>query len=125
MAKTVFGAPVGWYDATPLGRIFNRFSSDVITLDKDLMNDISSYSDMVNPKNLFAIAVSCTPTGYRTGVCLSWLKLPALRDFFSRQRAKMALFLFLFSPTVYRILRYTCMFQSDWNGRSSNIYIYI
>lgn len=47
MAKSVFGAPVGWYDATPLGRIFNRFSSDIITLDKDLMNDISSYSDMV------------------------------------------------------------------------------
>lgn len=52
MAKTVFGAPVGWYDATPLGRIFNRFSSDVITLDKDLMNDISSYSDMVNRQSL-------------------------------------------------------------------------
>ncbi|CAN0470050.1 unnamed protein product, partial [Scytosiphon promiscuus] len=55
MAKTVFGAPVGWYDATPLGRIFNRFSSDVITLDKDLMNDISSYSDMVNPQNLLRL----------------------------------------------------------------------
>ncbi|CAM9932010.1 unnamed protein product, partial [Hapterophycus canaliculatus] len=47
MAKGVFGAPVSWYDATPLGRIFNRFSSDIITLDKDLMNDISSYSDML------------------------------------------------------------------------------
>lgn len=47
MARSVFGAPVSWYDATPLGRIFNRFSSDIITLDKDLMNDVSSYSDMV------------------------------------------------------------------------------
>lgn len=47
MAKSVFGAPVSWYDKTPLGRIFNRFSSDIITLDKDLMNDVSSYSDMV------------------------------------------------------------------------------
>lgn len=48
MAKSVVGAPVSWYDATPLGRIFNRFSSDIITLDKDLMNDVSSYSDMVS-----------------------------------------------------------------------------
>ncbi|CBJ26643.1 conserved unknown protein [Ectocarpus siliculosus] len=47
MARSVFGAPVSWYDATPLGRIFNRFSSDIITLDKDLMNDVSSYSDML------------------------------------------------------------------------------
>ncbi|CAN0354496.1 unnamed protein product [Pylaiella littoralis] len=47
MAKSVVGAPVSWYDATPLGRIFNRFSSDIITLDKDLMNDVSSYSDML------------------------------------------------------------------------------
>ena len=47
MSAAVFGASVSWYDATPLGRIFNRFSSDIITLDKDLMNDVSSYSDMV------------------------------------------------------------------------------
>eukprot|EP00903_Cladosiphon_okamuranus_P011464 g10798.t1 len=47
MAKSVFGAPVSWFDSTPLGRIFNRFSSDIITLDKDLMNDVSSYSDML------------------------------------------------------------------------------
>lgn len=47
MARSVFGAPVSWFDSTPLGRIFNRFSSDIITLDKDLMNDVSSYSDMV------------------------------------------------------------------------------
>ncbi|CAM9318351.1 unnamed protein product, partial [Discosporangium mesarthrocarpum] len=47
MSTSVFGAPVGWYDSTPLGRIFNRFSSDVVTLDKDLMNDISSYTDLL------------------------------------------------------------------------------
>jgi ATP-binding cassette, subfamily C (CFTR/MRP), member 1 len=43
----VFGAPVSFFDQTPLGRIFNRFSSDIVTLDKDLMNDINTYSDML------------------------------------------------------------------------------
>ncbi|KAG5181922.1 P-loop containing nucleoside triphosphate hydrolase protein [Tribonema minus] len=47
MATSVFGAPISWFDATPLGRIFNRFSSDIVTLDKDLMNDISTYGDML------------------------------------------------------------------------------
>ncbi|CAM9367006.1 unnamed protein product [Choristocarpus tenellus] len=45
MAMRVFGAPLGWYDATPLGRIFNRFSSDLVLMDKDVMNDISAYVD--------------------------------------------------------------------------------
>lgn len=57
MAKSVFGAPVSWFDATPLGRIFNRFSSDIITLDKDLMNDVSSYSDMVRPSSCVRVRV--------------------------------------------------------------------
>eukprot|EP00953_Heterococcus_sp_UTEX-ZZ885_P023646 12987-Heterococcus_DN1.PRE.3 len=43
----VFGAPVSFFDQTPLGRIFNRFSSDIVTLDKDLMNDINTYCDML------------------------------------------------------------------------------
>jgi ATP-binding cassette, subfamily C (CFTR/MRP), member 1 len=43
----VFGAPVTFFDQTPLGRIFNRFSSDIVTLDKDLMNDINTYCDML------------------------------------------------------------------------------
>ena len=31
-----------WYPCS-----FNRFSSDIVTLDKDLMNDINTYSDML------------------------------------------------------------------------------
>lgn len=82
MAKTVFGAPVGWYDATPLGRIFNRFSSDVITLDKDLMNDISSYSDMVNPENLLRLSpyYKHLCTGYCNLRSVLLAQLPALLD---------------------------------------------
>ncbi|CAM9514742.1 unnamed protein product, partial [Chrysoparadoxa australica] len=45
LAVRVFRAPMSWFESTPLGRIFNRFSSDIVTLDKDLMNDISGWSD--------------------------------------------------------------------------------
>jgi len=47
MTRRVFYAPISWFDATPLGRIFNRFSSDIETIDKDMMNDISSFVDVM------------------------------------------------------------------------------
>jgi ATP-binding cassette subfamily C (CFTR/MRP) protein 1 len=47
MVRRLFGAPTSFFDMTPLGRIFNRMSSDIVTLDKDLMNDVLSYTDML------------------------------------------------------------------------------
>lgn len=42
MAARVMRAPVGWFERTPLGRILNRFSSDIQELDKDVMDAFGS-----------------------------------------------------------------------------------
>lgn len=42
MTARVMRAPVGWFEKTPLGRILNRFSSDIQELDKDVMDGLGS-----------------------------------------------------------------------------------
>lgn len=42
MAARVMRAPVGWFERTPLGRILNRFSSDIQEIDKDVMDGLGS-----------------------------------------------------------------------------------
>ena len=34
MARRVMRAPMGWFERTPLGRVLNRFSSDIQEIDK-------------------------------------------------------------------------------------------
>lgn len=41
----VFGAPIAFFDVTPLGRILNRFSSDMLTIDEELSQTISQLSN--------------------------------------------------------------------------------
>lgn len=63
MIERVLGTPISWFDATPLGRIFNRFSNDIITLDKDLMNDVLAYFDMVSARfmsRVVALSLLCS-----------------------------------------------------------------
>lgn len=42
---SIFGAPVAFFDVTPLGRILNRFSSDMLTIDEELSQTISQLSN--------------------------------------------------------------------------------
>lgn len=42
MTERVMRAPVGWFERTPLGRILNRFSSDIQEVDKDVMDALGS-----------------------------------------------------------------------------------
>ena len=38
MTAAVVAAPIGWFEATPLGRALNRFSSDIAAIDTDVAN---------------------------------------------------------------------------------------
>ena len=44
MFERVLRCPVAFFDTTPLGRVLNRFSTDVATVDKDLPASFASYA---------------------------------------------------------------------------------
>ena len=45
MLSRVLNAPIHWYDTTPLGRVLNRFSSDLAAVDTEVMDELYSMVD--------------------------------------------------------------------------------
>eukprot|EP01038_Epipyxis_sp_PR26KG_P008717 gene8717-11778_t len=45
LLTSVMRAPCWWFDATPVGRIINRFSQDISTLDSELMSSLMGFLD--------------------------------------------------------------------------------
>uniref|UniRef100_A0A7S2HWI2 Uncharacterized protein n=1 Tax=Octactis speculum TaxID=3111310 RepID=A0A7S2HWI2_9STRA len=45
MIARILHAPVSWYDATPIGRVINRFSSDLTSFDTEVMDELYSFVD--------------------------------------------------------------------------------
>lgn len=43
----VLHAPIAWFDATPMGRVSNRFSHDLQTIDKEVMAGVIRFGDML------------------------------------------------------------------------------
>ena len=48
LATSVFMAPVSWFDSTPIGRVINRFTSDMNTVDRSVMSRLAEYLDCLN-----------------------------------------------------------------------------
>lgn len=47
LARTVLTAPMGWFDSTPIGRIINRFSADILAVDMNVSNTLRDFVDSV------------------------------------------------------------------------------
>ena len=45
MLAKVLRAPLAWFDATPSGRLLNRFSSDLAAVDTEVMDELSTMVD--------------------------------------------------------------------------------
>ena len=45
MLSRVLNAPIHWFDSTPLGRVLNRFSSDLAAVDTEVMDELYSMVD--------------------------------------------------------------------------------
>ncbi|KAI9004539.1 multi drug resistance-associated protein MRP [Hyaloraphidium curvatum] len=62
MLRTVIRAPQWWFDATPLGRILNRFTSDVNTVDQKLVRTLSSLvTDVLFVLSVIIVDSAATP----------------------------------------------------------------
>lgn len=62
-------APVGWFERTPLGRILNRFSSDIQEVDKDVMDGLGSTLACFFSAVSIVIVISYTVRRSRCAVC--------------------------------------------------------
>ena len=58
LLRRILSVPVAFFDVTPLGRILNRFSSDMLTVDEELSQTISQVTNSLFSclGSLFAIA---------------------------------------------------------------------
>ncbi|KAI8849966.1 P-loop containing nucleoside triphosphate hydrolase protein [Chytridium lagenaria] len=53
LLKTILGAPLRFFEVTPIGRILNRFSKDVSAVDNDVMRSISWFTE----RNFAALSI--------------------------------------------------------------------
>lgn len=68
---SILGAPVSFFDTTPLGRILNRFSSDILTVDETLSQTLSQ---MIN--SMFSVLNSAVGIAASTNGTFMILLIP-------------------------------------------------
>ncbi|KAJ3202455.1 hypothetical protein HDU82_007345 [Entophlyctis luteolus] len=47
LTVAVFGAPMRFFEKTPLGRLLNRFTKDIATIDNDCMDNLDSFFKLI------------------------------------------------------------------------------
>jgi ATP-binding cassette subfamily C (CFTR/MRP) protein 1 len=74
MLKSVMGAPVKFFDQTPIGRILNRFSNDQDSLDLTLPRTLNQlYSCMLRVIGTIAVISFVSPGFLVATIPISWL----------------------------------------------------
>ena len=63
MLAALLRAPLGFFDATPLGRLLNLFTKDVYTCDEELPQTVTMY---------FSTLTSCTATVATIAIVTPW-----------------------------------------------------
>ncbi|KAI9348731.1 P-loop containing nucleoside triphosphate hydrolase protein [Zopfochytrium polystomum] len=62
MLKSVMRAPMAWFDVTPTGRITNRFTQDIRTVDETLISSFTMFfTNLSNTLAIVAIISAATP----------------------------------------------------------------
>ena len=64
LVEKTFGASVAFFDVTPLGRLLNRFSSDMVIIDEELSQTISQLSNALFSVFGAVAAISAATQGY-------------------------------------------------------------
>jgi ABC-type multidrug transport system fused ATPase/permease subunit len=60
---SVLNSPVSFFDTTPLGRVLNRFSSDIATIDENLASNMGFVLGMITSVSAAIGAIAYTTTG--------------------------------------------------------------
>ncbi|RYH28461.1 hypothetical protein EON65_12135 [archaeon] len=62
LIKCILLAPCGWFDATPIGRIINRCSQDISTVDNNLMYHLLGFIDcLIGAVQVFLVIIIFLP----------------------------------------------------------------
>ncbi len=61
MVESVLGSPISWFDSNPVGRVLNRFSTDMFSLDSCLMSNMMKFyeSQISLAVTLFTTLIVC------------------------------------------------------------------
>ncbi|KAJ3130715.1 hypothetical protein HK100_007633 [Physocladia obscura] len=87
LLKSVLGAPLRFFETTPLGRILNRFSKDISTVDEDVMNTIMFFfHQLVKGITIIAVISTTAPWFLVSFVPIFWAYMSITRLYLNVSR---------------------------------------